>query len=86
MHSRGLGSAVYDGKMWIFGGVGVEKTTNEVWSSQDGIRWKEVERAPWFPRGGEYSTVFDGKLWIYGGKTGTTYERADDVWFMALTR
>ena len=62
------------------------KTTNEVWSSNDGVTWQEVERAPWFPRGGEYSTVFNGKLWIYGGKTGTTYEQADDVWFMNAER
>jgi hypothetical protein len=80
----GFGSAVYDGKLWIFGGVGKVKATNEVWTSADGVAWRQVERAPWFPRGGQYSTVFNDKLWIYGGKTGTTYERADDVWFMAL--
>ena len=80
---RGFGSAVYDGKMWIFGGIGKEQTTNEVWSSTDGVLWQKTESAPWFPRGAQYSTVFDGKLWIYGGKTGTTYEQADDVWFLA---
>ena len=78
----GFGAAVLDGQMWIFGGMGSEKTTNEVWSSRDGITWQEVERAPWFPRGAKYSTVFNGKLWLYGGKTGTTYDQADDVWFM----
>lgn len=77
-----FGAEVFDGKMWIFGGMGTTKTTNEVWFSQDGTTWQEAEHAPWFPRGGEYSTVFDGKLWIYGGKTGTTYDQADDVWFM----
>lgn len=82
----GFGAAVFDGQMWIFGGMGAEKATNEVWSSRDGNTWQEVERAPWFPRGAKYSTVFNGKLWIYGGKTGTTYEQADDVWFMTLTR
>lgn len=81
----GFGAVVYDDQMWIFGGMGAEKTTNEVWSSRDGITWQQ-ERAPWFPRGGKYSTVFSGKLWIYGGKTGTTYEQADDVWFMELKR
>ena len=79
----GYGSAVYDGKMWIFGGMGATKATNEVWTSSDGIAWEQIERAPWFPRGAKYSTVFNGKLWIYGGKTGTTYEQADDVWFMS---
>jgi len=80
---RAYGAVVYDGKMWIFGGIGSEKTTNEVWSSHDGVAWQEAERAPWFPRGAAYSTVFNGKLWLYGGKTGTTYEQADDVWFMS---
>ena len=79
----GYGAAVYDGKMWIFGGVGPEKATNEVWTSSDGVDWKQAERAPWFPRSAQYTTVFKGKLWIYGGKTGTTYEQADDVWFMS---
>ena len=79
---RAYGALVFDGRMWMFGGIGEIKTTNEVWSSRDGITWEQAERAPWFPRGGEYSTVFNGRLWIYGGKTGTTYEQADDVWFM----
>ena len=80
---RGFGAVVYDGKMWIFGGIGPEKTTNEVWSSHDGNTWQQAEHAPWFPRGAAYSTVFNGKLWIYGGKTGTTYDQADDVWVMS---
>lgn len=82
----GFGAAAFDGQMWIYGGIGSEKTTNEVWSSRDGITWNQVERAPWFPRGAKYTTVFNEKLWIYGGKTGTTYDQADDVWFMTLTR
>ena len=77
---------VFDGRMWIFGGLDPEKTTNQVWSSNDGVTWQEAKRAPWFPRGAKYSTVFNGKLWIYGGKTGTTYEQADDVWFMTPER
>ena len=79
-----FGAAVYDGKLWVFGGVDAEKTMNEVWSSNDGINWvQQVPNAPWFPRGAEYSTVFAGKLWIFGGKTGREYDQADDVWFMS---
>ena len=69
-------------KMWIFGGMGATKATNEVWTSTDGVTWSQIERAPWFQRGAKYSAVFNENLWIYGGKTGTTYEQADDVWFM----
>jgi hypothetical protein len=80
----GYGAAVYDGKLWVFGGVGKSKAVNEVWSSKDGTNWvQETASAPWFPRGGEYSVVYKNKLWIYGGKTGVGYDKADDVWFMS---
>jgi hypothetical protein len=69
--------------MCVFGGVGNDKALNDVWSSTDGVTWQlETGHAPWFPRGAQYSVEFGGKLWIFGGKTGTTYEHADDVWFM----
>jgi hypothetical protein len=79
---RAFGAVVYDGRLWVFGGIGIKKTVNDVWSSSDGIRWTQHNNAPWFRRGGEYSIVFDGKLWLYGGKTGEDYKHADDVWYM----
>jgi hypothetical protein len=79
---RAYGAVVYNDRMWLFGGLNGEKTTNEVWSTSDGRTWTREPDAPWFPRGGEYSVVFDGKLWIYGGKTGTHYKQADDVWYL----
>ena len=78
----GFGALVYDGKMWVFGGLVGERTTSDVWSSSDGVNWQQDKIAPWFPRGAEYSIVFKDRLWIYGGKTGTHYRNADDVWFM----
>ena len=47
-----FGATVYDGRMWLFGGVGRDKTLNDVWSSVDGVTWQlETDHAPWFPRG-----------------------------------
>ena len=76
------GAVVYDNRIWLFGGIYRDQTTNEVWSTPDGIKWRCENNAPWFPRDGEYSITFDGKLWIYGGKTGSHYKQADDVWYL----
>ena len=57
---------------------------NDVWNSDDGIRWNLVAKhAPWFPRTAQYSIAFNEKLWIFGGKTGTHYKQADDIWYMS---
>ncbi len=79
------GCAVFDGRIWIYGGMREGKMRNDVWNSTDGVRWQLVtEQAPWFPRGAEYSVVLNHKLWIYGGKTGAGYEEADDIWYMLV--
>jgi len=80
------GCLVFDGKIWVFGGMDGRGTLNDVWSSSDGVHWQQsTASAPWAARGAEHSVVFQNKLWIYGGKTG----RADvedgfgsDVWYM----
>ena len=78
------GCTVFDGKVWIYGGVPQTRAVNDVWNSADGIQWNLVsDHAPWFPRGAEYSVAFNDKLWIFGGKTGTHYEQADDIWYMS---
>lgn len=84
LQRRGHGMALFNGKLWAFGGMRHLYMEHEVWSSDDAIHWtQETEHAPWFPRGGEYSIVFQDKLWIYGGKTGVDYDHADDIWYMA---
>lgn len=82
INRRGYGAVVYKNSIWLFGGIHEDKATNEVWSSNDGVNWVREKNAPWFPRGGEYSIAYDGKLWLYGGKTGTKYDKADDVWYL----
>lgn len=75
-------SLVYDGKMWVMGGVKIDTNTtvfNDVWSSEDGVTWEcQTESAEWSARAGLVSVVYDGKMWIMGGYYNTEYE--SDVW------
>ncbi|MDA0576520.1 MAG: hypothetical protein O3B24_00300 [Verrucomicrobia bacterium] len=61
--------AVFDGRMWILGGVTpVDVMTNDVWSSADGANWRrDTSSAPWARRMQAGAFVLDGKLWILGG-------------------
>ena len=71
---RGMigGSAVMDGRIWILGGGTYDtpksparKYHNDVWSSADGVHWKQhVAAAPWHPRQYHDVAVFDNHLWV----------------------
>ena len=85
--NRGAGCVVFDGRIWVFGGINEKGMLNDVWSSSDGANWQQATvPAPWKPRGTANSVVFDNKLWIYGGKTGRDEWFAGDVWQMARTQ
>jgi hypothetical protein len=72
-------SAVFQDKIWIFGGGDQTGILNDIWSSPDGVNWTlEIENAAFSPRYAHTATVFDGKLWIIGGEDGV-YE-SNDVW------
>lgn len=87
---RGMigGSAVKDGRIWILGGgtydtpkIPQRKYFNDVWSSADGIHWKEhTKAAPWAARQYHDVAVWDGRLWVMEG-----YAKANrnDVWHSA---
>lgn len=84
---RGMigGSAVKDGRIWILGGgtydtpkIPQRKYFNDVWSSADGVHWKEhTKAAPWAARQYHDVAVWDGRLWVMEG-----YAKANrnDVW------
>ncbi|MFO0879730.1 MAG: kelch repeat-containing protein [Gemmataceae bacterium] len=82
------GAVVFKDRMWILGGVqkyyfGDDKDLkNDVWSSADGITWKqETARAPWAPRAYHAAVVHDGKLWVFGGGNYLPrYQGYNDVW------
>ncbi len=66
--------AVYDGKMWVYSGIG-GSTLRDVWYSTDGTNWIEAtSTAPWAARQGATSLAYDNKMWLISGTNAT------DVW------
>jgi len=88
--ARGMigGSAVHRGRIWILGGgtydtprTPARNFYNDVWSSADGIHWKqETAAAPWHPRQYHDVAVWDGKLWVMEGYHKDGGNR-NDVWY-----
>ncbi len=78
------GAVVYRDRMWILGGwqmVGTSgyRRLNDIWSSSEGLTWKQVTpEAPWSARNLSGCVVFDDRIWVMGGFDGT-YSLAD-VW------
>ena len=60
---------VFQGKIWLIGGVNYDtkETKNDVWYSEDGMRWTEAEGVPWSPRWDHATTVFNEKIFLTGG-------------------
>jgi hypothetical protein len=85
--------AVYEGKIWLMGGRSLEAndpvekgyenftTYNDVWCSEDGVRWELVlEEAPWNPRMWFPAQDFRNRLWILGGYDNVNHANLGDVW------
>jgi hypothetical protein len=54
--------------------------TNDVWSSEDGVNWKQVTAsAPWKPRLWFSAVVYRDHLWVLGGWSETG--NLSDVWY-----
>jgi hypothetical protein len=83
-------SLVFAGRMWMLGGwsggrMPDHEAGHEVWSSTDGVRWKQAtDRAAWSPRLASAAVVFAGKMWILGGTEdyyfGDDKSLKNDVW------
>ena len=86
----------HDGKIWVMGGQSLpqfapapEAFYNDVWNTEDGVRWTRVTAsAPWPPRGMiGGSVVFQNRMWILGGGTYDTPTKPrhfyNDVWSSA---
>lgn len=83
------GYVVYQDKMWIVGGDANQgHYQNDVWNSENGIKWECVNHGnplPWGPRILHYTLVFKNKIWIMGGQTlpqiaPAKPELYDDIW------
>ncbi len=87
--ARGMigGNVVFKDRMWILGGGTYDTPTtpkrnyyNDVWSSADGINWKQhTKAAPWYPRQYHDVAVFDGRMWVMEGYNAKGGNR-NDVW------
>jgi len=78
-------AAVLNGRMYVFGGgnyVPEYEAFNDVWSSADGVTWRqEIEAAPWSPRLWFSSAVYRDRMWVLGGWTKDPYTNLGDVWY-----
>ncbi len=79
---NGAASCVYDGKIWVMGGVCPASYLNDVWYSSDGENWTcATTAAPWSARTGHSAVSYDGKMWMIGGGAwGAGFETKNDVW------
>ena len=75
-------------RMWLLGGIedyyfGTEDSLrNDVWSSVDGIEWKEeCASAPWTARAYHQAVVHRGRIFLLGGGNYVPLHTArNDVW------
>ncbi len=73
----GLESSVFNGRIWVTGGIDYSYQ-EDVWSSPDGVSWTLETSAPgWTARYEHASAVFNGRLWVLGGFDGGAL---NDVW------
>ncbi|HUO58280.1 MAG TPA: protease pro-enzyme activation domain-containing protein [bacterium] len=86
-----FGLVVYNNKLWLIGGASTltpNDAKNDVWSSDDGVVWKQVTSSAAFsPRYRLGALVFNGAMYVLGGDAAFTYPPAcnsnaafNDVW------
>jgi hypothetical protein len=91
IHSDLPSSIVFKGRMWMMGGwyngrLEGHSAGNQVWSSKDGVNWKQVTNSTaWSARTAAAIVQFKGKLWILGGTEdyyfGDSASLKNDVWY-----
>ena len=91
IHSDLSMTIVFKNKMWIMGGwyngrLAGHSASNQVWSSSDGVSWKQVTgNAAWSPRIASGIVEFKNKIWILGGIEdyyfGNSNSLKNDVWY-----
>lgn len=64
--------ASFGGSLWRAGGLevrgGVQTLFNDVWRSDDGVKWRRVmAAAPWSARADAHLVAFRDSLWLIGG-------------------
>lgn len=77
------GYVVLKDKMWIVGGdVNQGHYQPDVWNSEDGKRWTQVNAGkpvPWGPRALHFTVAFADKIWVMGGQTVPPFAKSDEI-------
>jgi hypothetical protein len=84
----GAAGVVFKGKMWVLGGTehyfesDERHLKNDVWYSEDGVRWTQATpHAGWSPRAFHSAVVFNDKIYVLGGGNYVPqYAGTNDVW------
>lgn len=68
------GAAVYDGKLWIAGGVDVQwRSVADVWWTTNGYEWtRATEEGPFLQLDGPELAAFNDHLWLIGGTSSSS--------------
>lgn len=78
-------AAVLNGKIYVFGGGNYTPeyhATNDVWSSEDGVHWKqETAKAPWHERLWFSTVVYRDHIWVIGGWSNNPSKNKNDTWY-----
>lgn len=87
--ARGASMVVFDDKIWLIGGYDNPTNYDEVWVTEDGINWKQLQLTgtPFSGRGGHSLTVFENTIWMIGGEVQDENGNemyVNDVWKMDL--
>lgn len=65
-----------DNKIWVISGFDSENgNRNDVWFSNNGKEWKELQLTPWSDRHATSVFVFNNALWVIAGNN-----MENDVW------
>lgn len=93
IHSDLSMSLTFRDRMWFMGGwyngrLDGHSASNQVWSSVDGVDWRQdTKAANWTPRVAAASVVFKDRMWILGGNEnyyfGDDSTLRNDVWSSA---
>lgn len=74
-----------NGRMYVMGGGNYDPEYfgyHDVWSSVDGIHWREeTAAAPWHERIWFSSVVWRNHMWVIGGWSGNPYKNWPDAWY-----
>src|SRR5262249_32525094 len=68
----------FGGKIWAISGGSDRRRYSSVYSSPDGVHWRQHKDAPFPARSGAAGVVFGDRIWIFGGASAV--QDLNDIW------